>query len=162
MRLFNRRYQKFIDNLDDQTLENHFNIQTEPNEKIKMNYKLISKVMNIIEINIRYSRKYYLPYLNLPIEICSLVSSYLLDDINIKFNINFGIAYPFEAPIWIIQEIRHNAGYSIEKYFEFKIYEYNKSHKSYWSAATLIEKDILELFLKINDFNILFDRNLLE
>jgi len=162
MTLFQRRYQKFIDNLDGQSLETHFNIHTEPDEKIKIKYKLLSKVMQIIEVNIRYSRKYYIPYLDLPIELCSLVSSYLLDDIIIKLNINFGISYPFDPPIWKIKEIRHNAQLPIENYFKFKINEYNHSNQIFWSAAILIEKDILNLFLKINDFNILFDRNLMD
>lgn len=155
-----RSYLSFTKNLQNNSIENYFDIAPPDNSKINIT---ISKIVdNNMVLNIKFiKREYFYNLNNLPMEIIKIIHSYGNYYIDITLNIVFPEQYPFDRPLWALSKIHHNIeleqALDIEDYYKCIIQNHNKPPEKYWSPATTIEKDILEFIQKINHFEYLVE-----
>lgn len=160
-----RKIKRFLDNFQDDSLENYFGIVNNKNNKLTFHvFQNEAATENATEKEIILTINVYAAYkcydiLELPIEISRLIASYNNYFINIKIKILFAKDYPFTQPTWILLDVQTNviSPLNLKEYFTYIVYNHNNQYKRYWSPAIDIEKDVLEFIQKINHFNYIFE-----
>lgn len=151
---FIRRINDMENILKNESLENYFQLSKEFNLKV---FPIIERKEIILII--LYSSNDVLFQINeLPFYINSLIHSYLYTKIKININLSFPSNYPFTAPLWSLESVKHNIqSMEIFDYIENLINIHNESYKKEWSPAFRIETDILIFMTKLSNLNILFN-----
>ena len=138
------------------------NIQNTKTRKINFLY-FINIEKNTLELHIKFFKN--VPKVNfqrLPDEICDIISSFNDDLIIIKFEIMFPSSYPFHpGPIWSLIDVEYNIKtlLNLKEYYNYLVDTHNRSNSHDWSATTLIDKDILKFFGKMNYFEHILEYN---
>lgn len=163
----NRRFKKFTVDLDGSSIEDFFGIINEPNEKLKFALKLdennnysnilftdFCQSVNLI-FTVTYRKNRLYNFLNFPIEISKIISSFLDNYVKLDIKIAYLPGYPFKNPHWSLLNLEYNVNNKIDllEYYRHKINRHNHQNKEGWSAVIYIEKDLLEFIQKINNFN---------
>jgi hypothetical protein len=165
--IIDRRYEQFINNFKNSSIEKYFGINTSNNSKLKISVSKLEKtdcIKNPTKITLRIisigKNKNIYNFNNLPIEIMLKIQEYGNHFVDMEIDICFSNQYPFDQPLWYLKNINHNIKVeqqlSIEEYYNYIINNHNNQNKKYWSPANEIEKDILGFIIKINHFEYLF------
>ena len=147
---------KFIETISPITISNYFNIQ-DKNLDIQLNQN-----GNNFLLSFNYDKKIkYTQFADLPDDINREIYSFLYPNyIHVTYEISFDNGYPFVAPIWELYSIDYRCTIDeiyIPGYYNYLIENHNHQNNLDWSAAIVLEKDILELILKLNHFEYLFN-----
>ncbi len=118
-----------------------------------------------IQLRIKYLRVDPCPRLLLPIELVSLIQSYLIDRIELLLEVTYPRNYPFLPPQWELVEVNHNlhghihtcwhGEMTLPYYYRDKVREHNESNR-FWSPAISIPSDLLEFIRRVNHFEEMF------
>ena len=95
---------------------------------------------------------YYFP--NIPFEINEYIHSFVVNPmIQVQVQIKFDEQYPFTPTVFKIVGMKNTIKYGINKeiytYLKYKTKLYNEKINKYWTPAILIEKNILDLKIKL-------------
>ena len=113
-------------------------------------------------LHVKYNKKIkYIQFRDLPEEINREINSYLFNYIHMNCKLIFDKNYPFSPPIWSLYSIKYNwdTVYDIDipEYYKYIIQTHNNgNNKDYWSPAITLEKDCLDLIVKLNNFEYFF------
>jgi hypothetical protein len=148
------RYDTFVNNLNNSSIESYFGIINEPNTILNFTTK---REENEVYFTVSFVKSYNIDIQNLPKEINDIISSYASEFINIKFKILHYDDYPFHPPEWSLSSVFYNTKLllNLNDYYNYIVKNHNDKYKNDWSPAINIEKDILEFIQKINHFDTL-------
>lgn len=156
-----RRYRRFINDIDDNTIANYFNIKPKNGS---LEFIVTNFVNGRYNFTVKYTRK-YIPkcdFIKLPIEINNIINSYLDDFIIIELIVDLRHKYPFSRPIWHVIKVEDS--YSTRLYIKLlDYYKYitkihNNMYKNRnWSPAIDLRTDIILFISRINNFDIFGD-----
>jgi hypothetical protein len=151
-----QRYDRFVNKLNNYSIENYFGIINEPNKKLNFTTK---REENEVYFTVSFVKSYNIDIRELPKEINDIISSYASEFININLKILHYNNYPFHPPEWCLSKILCNIKlpFDIKDYYNYIIKNHNDKYKNDWSPAIDIEKDILEFIQKINHFEMLIE-----
>jgi len=141
MTLLSKRFDRFLNNMNNLTIEEYFGIINSPESKLTFNIK---KEEDNIIFNVSFIKSYNFDILVLPKEINDIISSYASEYVNLNFNISHDTHYPFNPPVWSLLNISYNINQSvnIKNYYEYIIKTHNDRYKNDWTPAIYVEKDI--------------------
>lgn len=164
MTITQRRITRFLDKLQDSSIENYFGIINNKNNTLHFTFQneLENELENEIILTIHFKADYKCyDILELPIEISRLIASYNDYFINIKIKILFINNYPFIRPIWVLLDVQDNVCSSLNlmEYFTYIVNNHNSQYKRCWTPAIDVEKDVLEFIHKINHFDYILNNN---
>ena len=74
----------------------------------------------------------------------------------------FPSSYPFHpGPTWSLIDVEYNIKtlLNLKEYYTYLVDTHNNSNSNDWSATTLIDKDILKFFGKMNYFEHILEYN---
>jgi hypothetical protein len=150
------RYDTFVNNLNNNSIENYFGIINESDKKLNFTSK---REENEVYFTVSFIKSYNIDIKSFPKEINDIISSYASEFINISFKILHFDDYPFHPPEWSLSKILCNikTPFNIKDYYNYIINNHNNTYKKDWSPAINIEKDILEFIQKINHFDMLIE-----
>lgn len=157
MTVLDRRYVRFAKDCDINKLEKYFNIQS--TENINKNFSLEKIDSKNYRLKVKY---FYYPKCperffiqELPYEINKKIIGYLDTHINISFVIKHPNEYPFENPILFLEDLSHNLNkLNMKKYYQNVVNEINKTYSKEWVCGIQLDKYILEVITRINNFDI--------
>lgn len=157
MTVLDRRYVRLVRDCDINKLEEYFNIQS--TENMNKNFSLEKIDSKNYRLKVKY---FYYPkcperffFKELPYEINNKIISYLHTYINISFVISHPNEYPFDNPIWYLEDISHNIyKFNLKNYYQNIINEINKVYTKQWVCGIQLDKYILDLIIRINNFDI--------
>jgi hypothetical protein len=94
-------------------------------------------------------------YIGLPMEINLVIAKFVERNIYIDYNINliYPDTYPFDPPLWVLDNIKGNIfGILSKEYFQYLIEDHNEINniEKNWSPSTKIDKDILNFYVRLN------------
>jgi hypothetical protein len=166
--LFNRRYNYFIQAIDNKTLDTHFNLQCKSGNCVNITLdKPDSTRCCLLKIEF-LKRPDIINFPGIPTSICSHILSYAHSYIKIQIKIWFPSTYPFRPPVWSLDEITECMNlpveYNLKTYFEDAVTLhneiYNRPRKPYsndlcinWTPAIGIDSDILYFIERSCDFD---------
>ena len=154
--IITKRVNKLLDIINSySSLENYFGIKNDKNTIININF-IVDSENKEIQFIINFKKKKYYNFINLPIEICHLISLYSHDIIKMKITVNFSLNYPFKRPLWILDDVENNFNslLNLKDYYNYIIEIHNLKK---WSPIISIDKDFLEFFQKINYFDFILE-----
>ena len=139
-----RMIERFEENLNGIPIGDYFQVPM----------KIITKYPDVTNITCRFSekKKYEELYIKLesPIELNSLILSYLHNTSFGEYQIIIPNDYPFKPPIWILINTNEtNPSNSSNKYKRAELYQ-NAQYRYSWEPSISFEKDILYMIESIN------------
>ena len=148
---FQRKYKTFKENVKTSTLEEYFGIPKNPKCSLQFGFSNIDDEMIFTIACIQQNP---CPPLDLPLDICNVIDTYNKNYLYITISILYHDSYPFRAPKWSLQDVRHNLTIPLDltNYYTYVIENHNEQYCYEWSAATGIEADILNFIQKISHF----------
>lgn len=154
-RAFERRYLDMTCGLKDLTFQQYYNIQPSLGNKVMIDANKTNNA-NKMKFTVQYHEPIYYDIFELPIDISRAVSSYLSSYIIIEFMITYPSNYPFTPPRWSVDNVKHNIYHSLPidvlDYYQYIAQKHNEMLRLDWSPAIHLDKDILDVFQKINHF----------
>ena len=162
--IFQRRIKNFNNRYDIDKLDEHFNmnISNKKQSIIKIS-AIINEPEKDVDLKIKFLHKPFdlkdTYFLELPMEINRLISSYIPSYIEINTRIHFCDEYPFRPPKWSLTSVvdKSSSYINLQEYYEYIVNCHNNQYQRSWSPAIWIETDILCFVLKINHFEHIID-----
>jgi hypothetical protein len=153
-----RRYRHFIDNMNEETITNYFEIKPKDGS---LEFIVSNFINGRYMFTVKYKRKYIPKYdlIQLPTEINDIINSYLDDFIIIEIIVDVRHNYPFSKPIWNLIKVKDSYSSRLPiKLLEYYTYITKKHNHMYknknWSPVTDFKSDILVFISRIHHFEI--------
>jgi hypothetical protein len=147
--------ERFRNDFEQVDMSKYFNLSPE----LKVQHTLQE---NVLQLRIKYVKQEPCPRLDLPIELWTVVQSYLFDRIQLYLEVLYPREYPFLPPVWNLLEVEHNLGdihkewsgiNTLSYYYKDKVNEHNQEYRDIWSPAISIVNDVLDFIRRINHFD---------